>query len=182
VLPNHYRFGTGDATDRSGAKSGQLDVVVEYPYVPSLPLVGAEKSRLYLAEGIGAVIEVKSDVAGQWAEVEETARKLSRLRRQYGAGISFGPQATPHIPFFVVGYTGWKKLDTLKSKLAPGVIEGILVIDQMLFASTPTFFGAQAAGTPAALWCLISAIHHASSMGGSVATSVPIEYLSPLRP
>ena len=49
-LPPIYRFGTGDATDSTGNKSGQLDVVVEYPFSPSLPVVGTGQSRLYLAE------------------------------------------------------------------------------------------------------------------------------------
>lgn len=65
VLPPIYRFGTGDATDAAGARSGQLDVVVEYPFAPSLPIVGAGQSRLYLAESIAAAIEVKSDLSGQ---------------------------------------------------------------------------------------------------------------------
>lgn len=177
VLPSHFRFGTGDATDRSGAKSGQLDVVVEYPFVPSLPIVGSEKTRLYLAEGISAVIEVKSDVANQWSEVLHTATQLAALKRQYGSGVSFGPQATAHIPFFVVGYTGWKNIDSLKSKLQPGLVEGILVIDSLQFASTERFMGITAGGTPAALWALICAIHLASSMGGSVASEVPIQYV-----
>lgn len=178
VLPNHFRFGTGDATDRAGARSGQLDVVVEYPFVPSLPIVGSEKTRLYLAEGVSAVIEVKSDVAGQWTEVESTVRQLSQLKRQYGSGVSFGPQATPHIPFFVVGFTGWKNVDTVKSKLSPGMVEGVLVIDSLLFASTSQFLGITAAGTPAALWGLICAIHLASSMQGSLATQVPFQYVT----
>ena len=177
VLPSHFRFGTGDATDRSGAKSGQLDVVVEYPFVPSLPIVGSEKTRLYLAEGISAVIEVKSDVASQWGEVERTARQLATLKRQYGSGVSFGPQSTPYIPFFVVGYTGWKNIDTMKAKLQPGLLEGILVIDSMHFASTERFLGITASGTPASLWGLICAVHLASSMGGSVASEVPIQYV-----
>ena len=59
VLPPIYRFGSGDVTDSSGAKSGQLDVVVEYPFAPSLPTVGSGQSRLYLAESAAAVIEVK---------------------------------------------------------------------------------------------------------------------------
>ena len=67
VLPLPYRFGTGDATDLAGNRSGQLDVVVEYPFSPTLPL-GVGPSRLYLAEGVAAVIEVKSDAAGQWNE------------------------------------------------------------------------------------------------------------------
>ncbi len=178
VLPSHFRFGSGDATDRSGARSGQLDVVIEYPFVPSLPIVGSEKTRLYLAEGISAVIEVKSDVAGQWSEVENTARQLSALRRQYGSGVSFGPQATPHVPFFVVGFTGWKNIETVKSKLRPGGVEGILVIDSLQFASTPGFLGVTASGTPASLWALICAIHLASSMGGSIANEVPIHYVT----
>ena len=66
VLPPVYRFGTGDATDISGNKSGQLDVVVEYPLSPTLPSVGAGQSRLYLAESVAAVIEVKSDISSQW--------------------------------------------------------------------------------------------------------------------
>src|SRR4051794_15735815 len=65
VLPPVYRFGTGDATDVSGYRSGQPNVVVEYPFAPNLPL-GGPSSRLYLAEGVAAVIEVKSNVADQW--------------------------------------------------------------------------------------------------------------------
>jgi hypothetical protein len=78
VLPPIYRFGSGDATDAAGNKSGQLDVVVEYPFAPSLPIVGAGQSRLYLAESVAAVIEVKSNLAGQWSQAVGTA-PLSRL-------------------------------------------------------------------------------------------------------
>jgi hypothetical protein len=35
MLTPQFRFGEGDATDIAGNKSGQLDVVVEYPWVPS---------------------------------------------------------------------------------------------------------------------------------------------------
>ncbi len=59
VFPPSYRFGTGDALDSAGNKSGQLDVVVELTFFPSLPALGGG-SRLYLAEGVAAVIEVKS--------------------------------------------------------------------------------------------------------------------------
>src|SRR5438874_11970568 len=69
VLPTPFRFGTGDATDSSGKRSGQLDVVVEVPLMPSLPFPGSGNARLYLAEGIAAVIDVKSYVAGQWPDV-----------------------------------------------------------------------------------------------------------------
>jgi hypothetical protein len=177
VLTPQYRFGSDDATDQNNLRSGQLDVVVEYPFVPSLPIVGSHRPRLYLAEGIAAVIEVKSNIADQWSEVTGTMSRLSPLRRQYGGGVSFGPQATPHIPLFAVGYTGWRTLDPLISRLQPGLIEGTLVIDSLLFASTPTFLGASASGTPAALWAFISCLHQAAGMAGSTAAGVPIQYV-----
>jgi hypothetical protein len=64
VLPPVYRFGGGDATDAAGHRSGQLDVVVEYPFGPTLPSVAGE-TRLYLAESVAAVIEVKSSLPAQ---------------------------------------------------------------------------------------------------------------------
>ena len=88
VLTPQYRFGSGDATDQNNLRSGQLDVVVEYPFVPSLPIVGSHRPRLYLAEGIAAVIEVKSNIADQWSEVTGTMSRLSPLRRQYGGVVA----------------------------------------------------------------------------------------------
>jgi len=133
--------------------------------------------RLYLAEGVAAVIEVKSDLSTQWSEVERTVSQLSPLQRKYGDGVSFGSQATRHIPFFAVGYTGWKTLDPLLSRLLPGKVEGILIIDAMLFASTDTFLGVQCPGHVAALWAFISCLHRAAGMGGSTALGVPIQYV-----
>src|SRR5438874_4802482 len=68
VLPPIYRFGTGDATDANGTRSGQLDVVVEYPFAPPLPTVGAGQTRLYLAESVAAVMKVKSNLSGHWGQ------------------------------------------------------------------------------------------------------------------
>lgn len=177
VLPSHYRFGTGDATDQAGNRSGQLDVVIEYPFVPSLPIVGSENTRLYLAEGISAAIEVKSDLSNQWYDVEATANKLAALTRRFGSGISFGPQASSKIPFFVVGFKGWKTIETMKSKLRPGVIDGILDIESLTFCSTPNFHNMSTKGHPCALWCLICCLHFAGSMGGSLAVDAPLQYV-----
>src|SRR5438128_133215 len=91
VLPPMYRFGTGDATDAAGRRSGQLDVVVEYPIAPSLPAVGGgSTTRLYLAECVAAVVEVKSDISSQWSEAQRTAAQLAPLRRTYGAQMVMG--------------------------------------------------------------------------------------------
>src|SRR5258708_5911835 len=84
VFPHSFRFGHGDVTDQQGNRSGQLDVVVEYPFLPSLPVTAGNGTRLYLAEGVAAVIEVKSDVSTQWREVLTTAGQLGPVRRKFG--------------------------------------------------------------------------------------------------
>jgi hypothetical protein len=152
-----YRFGTGDATDVTGLKSGQLDVVIEYPFAPSLPAIGSAKTKLYLAEGIAAVIEVKSDLRAQWNEVQSTAKQLAPLRRYFSARMTAGRDVDCHIPLFAVGYVGWQKIETCERKLAecPG-LAGILIISPGLFSSKS--YGPSASG-PWSLWALISALH-----------------------
>ncbi|CAH6937166.1 conserved hypothetical protein [Vibrio chagasii] len=81
VLPTIYRFGSGDITDTNSQKSGQVDVVIENPYLPSLPIVGCKELRLYLVEGVACAIEVKSDIGNQWKEVRETLKKVKKLKR-----------------------------------------------------------------------------------------------------
>jgi len=167
VLPPIYRFGTGDATDSAGAKSGQLDVVVEYPFAPTLPMVGAGQSRLYLAESTAAVIEVKSNLSNQWNDAVNTANALAPLRRQFGACMTFGNGPSPQIPLFAVGYTGWKTIDTLQSHLnATPHIVGAMVIDAGLYASKT---GLVAQG-PWALWGLISDLHFVTNSLQSAST------------
>jgi hypothetical protein len=162
VFPNHYRFGTGDATDRNNNRSGQLDVVIEYPFAPSLPIPSGQ-TRLYLAESIAAVIEVKSNIASQWTQATHTASQLAPLSRDFGGTLMMGQQVTTEIPFFVVGYTGWNQIQTLQANLAtvPN-IHGILVINQGLFVSSPQF-GSMTATGAWALWGLISCLHTAMS-------------------
>ena len=176
VLPAPFRFGTGDATDRSGKHSGQLDVVVENPFCPSLPIVGGGQIRLYLAEAVAAVIEVKSNVENQWPQVLETAAKLEPLRRQLRGHAWVGRQPTKRIPFFAVGYEGWKQQDTLKAKLREGTIDGILVIDPGLFASNSNFGDILSSGE-AALWGFISCLHEATN-SLKQNTPQPYEYVT----
>lgn len=188
VLPSHFRFGSGDVTDENGARSGQLDIVVEYPFVPSLPIVAGRSPRLYLAEGVVAVIEIKSNIASQRSEVERTASQLAVLSRNYDypSGVSFGPRAGDKIPLYAVGYTGWKEIETLKEhiKLGSG-INGVLVIEHGHFFGHYDFldeknnsqpFEYQAQDTPMALWGLITCIHHAGSMVTSATKNVPKRY------
>lgn len=176
VLPPIYRFGTGDATDTNGKRSGQLDVVVEYPISPSLPLTGPSASRLYLAESIAAVIEVKSDVAKQWPEAQKTASQLAPLQRAFGGQLTMGGfPPKPRIPLFVAGYTGWKTIETLQATLSrDSNIAGILVIDTGFFVSSQEYGGMTATG-PWALWGLISILHLITNSLQAASTN-PIQY------
>lgn len=80
IFPPSYRFGTGDVIDGYVQKSGQVDIVIEYPNFMSFPyLMGGP--RLYLAEGVAATIEVKSNLVGQWNEALATAQKVKELKR-----------------------------------------------------------------------------------------------------
>jgi len=174
VMPEPFRFGSGDATDKNCNMSGQLDVVVEYPFLPSLPIVGAGSSRLYLAEGIAAVIEVKSNISTQWEEALRTARKLASLKRDFTMMFVAGRTPGPRIPLFIVGYEGWKKLDTVVEKLNEVGIDGILVIDPGIFVSSSEFNGLKAKGAWA-LWGLISCLHQATSNLKATSTN-PLQY------
>jgi hypothetical protein len=159
----------------SGQRSGQLDVVVEYPFAPSLPSVGSAKSRLYLAESIAAVIEVKSDASAQWQEALHTAKQLASLKRTFGATMTMGYSPKPGIPLFVVGYSGWSNLETLQSHLVEHPeVAGILIVDTGLFAAGKEF-GNPHATEPWALWGLIGLIHGITN--GIQATSTrPFNY------
>jgi len=174
VMPAPFRFGSGDATDATGQISGQLDVVVEYPFMPSLPVIGGTRTRLYLAESVAAVVEVKSDVASQWDEAVATARKLAALRRSFGAQMIMGHPPGERIPLFVAGYTGWKQVETVAERLRDGPIHGILVIDGSIFVSSAEFRGITATG-PWALWGLICCLHEATSTLKS-ASPQPLDY------
>jgi hypothetical protein len=176
LLPPGYRFGSGDVIDTRGSRSGQLDVVVEFTFLPSLPAVGGS-TRLYLAEGVAAVVEVKSDLAKQWNEVQATASALRTLERQFHVP-GFTPYGPPpkQIPLFAVGYTGWRQLDTVREKAGAGVVDGLLVIDSGLFSTRSDFPNGLWAQGPLALWGLISALHYCT-LSVVINAFSPIEYV-----
>jgi hypothetical protein len=163
VMPPIYRFGTGDVTDIEGNRSGQLDVVVEYPFLPSLP-IRTGSQRLYLAESVAAVIEVKSNMAAQWDEAVNTASQLATVQRRFrNMTIVAGCFPLPTIPLFVVGYKGWRNIETIKHHVdADPSIAGALAIEPGLFYSKPPYGGITADG-PWSLWGLISNLHRIAS-------------------
>jgi len=174
VFPTPFRFGSGDITDKSGQRSGQMDVVVEYPFTPSLPLVGPDSTRLYLAEGVAAVIEVKSDVAAQWDEVVSAAKRLRPLKRQFAGAMSMGPPPGPQIPLFAVGFKGWKDKEAVQTKVDPELVQGVLVVDPGVFVSSPEYRQVNAIDHWA-LWGFISSLHWAMSRLVS-ASADPLDY------
>gem|GEM_PF-2055242 len=170
VLPRQFRFGSGEITDIGGNLSGQVDIVIEYSIFPSLQLPGAGlETRLYLAEGVAAAFEVKSNLAEKWEDVKKAAQKIKRLKRRFGGSMGLPP---PFIPVIAVGYTGWSTMNTLKGKIEEGFelegieekyVDGILIIDKGLFVWRQNMFSipqiSHAFEGPQALWGLISALH-----------------------
>src|SRR5262245_20005326 len=132
LLPTVHRFGSGDITDSSGSKTGQVDVVIEYPFLPSLHSPGLE--RLYVAEGVAAVLEVKSDLSKKWDEVRETAAAVKRLTRSTQVTGMYGGSPPTKVPIFAVGYTGWRTIETLQEKVRGGIVGGGVIGDWYIFA------------------------------------------------
>lgn len=115
TFPPQFRFGAGEIADSRGNRTGQLDIVVELPFFPSLPLLGVPDQRLYLVEGACAVLEVKSDLSGEWDAVERTAASLGPLVHAGFSGEAcetrFGVEC---IAFIAVGFR------VVQSRSTPG--------------------------------------------------------------
>ncbi|HEY4257317.1 MAG TPA: DUF6602 domain-containing protein [Candidatus Udaeobacter sp.] len=124
VFPPPFRFGSGAIIDQYGLISGQLDIVAEFPFFPSFPTPGASE-RLYLAESVSFVAEVKSDLAAQWPQVENTAEALLPLRRKWlghlrfhhEEGLEIANASVSRIPFVAIGFRGYQSVDALESRL-----------------------------------------------------------------
>ncbi len=132
VIAPPFRVGNGDITDSFGHRSGQSDIVIEYGNSISFPLILPTAPRLYLAEGVCAVIEVKSNLSSQWEEVKRSHGALAPLQRSYSQTVTYGTLSIT-IPHFAVGYRGWKTMDTLQEKAEELDLEGILVLDSGLY-------------------------------------------------
>jgi len=165
VFPPHFRFTSGDILDTFKRKSGQVDIVLEKPVGYSFPQI-IDGPRLFLAENVAAVIEVKSNIKSQWSEVLASSAKVAKLRRSYQSDLLYKilaqtilgrvnlekiedkeklltsimneakkPENTgkPRIPYFVVGFKGWKKDSTTISKLLDERIDGIFILGNKKF-------------------------------------------------
>lgn len=138
VIAPPFRIGSGDVIDNEGNRSGQQDIVIEHGGGISFPLIAHETPRLYLAESVCAVVEVKSSLEGQWDEVESTALKLHNVKREPVRKKAPNNNPDP-IPLLVVGYRGWKRPQTYREKLRNKNIAAILSIDPPIFEHNENF-------------------------------------------
>lgn len=168
VFPPHFRLGSGAITDDKGDRSGQNDIAIELPFFPSFPIPPRDV-RLYLAEGIAAVLEVKSDVSMQWSQVESIVKQVKQLTRKFGPGLSIGDFPSDQVPVFAVGYYGFKSIEAVKERLAstpdPSRPEGILVLEPGVFV------GPRIQAT--ASWALYGLIEHITNICTRLISTVP---------
>lgn len=177
VLPPIFRFGCGDVIDTYQRRSGQIDIVIENPFFPSVPII-EDGPRLYLAEGVAAAVEVKSDVSNQWSEVVSTANKLKPLAPCPGGvtGRSTLAMADCCVPLFAVGFVGWKRLDTVRPLLDAEAVEGVFSIENGLFCVHKKYNVDDVQDDPVrALWTFLCCLHDRVTSIQSMSTS-PLIY------
>jgi hypothetical protein len=170
VFPAHRRFATGAITDSEHRISGQVDIAIEYGFIPSFPMPGSEE-RLLLAESVALVLEVKSDLSGQWGQVAETVRRIKPLRRSLNPIMTFGNLPPSSIPCVAIAYTGHTTLEGLKNRIATTPEaerpDAALVIESGCFVG----FGIEASG-PLGLYALCLAINDELSRLGFAAPNL----------
>jgi hypothetical protein len=147
VLPPLYRFGSGVVVDPQGTSTGALDVVMELPFAPNFPMPGGGNQRLYLAESVASVLEVKSDLYKQWDQAKATINRVKALQRNLRTTsrilLESSPAPIPKIdvgpalPCYVVSYTGHKTAQALADLLAGTEAQsrpdGVLIIESGAF-------------------------------------------------
>jgi hypothetical protein len=100
---------------------------MELPFAPNFPMPAADQ-RLYLAESVAAVIEVKSHLASQWSEVERTVAAVKTRRRDLRDPQRYFEEPPPEtepqlkisdiISCYVVAYMGHMTIEGLQQRLA----------------------------------------------------------------
>ena len=96
--------------------SGQVDVAIEYGFVPSFPMPATDE-RLLLAESVALVIEVKSDLCSQWDEVRSTTERVRQLKPNLNPVLTLGQSPPERVPIAVVGYRGHRSSSGLRERL-----------------------------------------------------------------
>jgi hypothetical protein len=140
VIAPPFRVGSGDITDAANLRSGQMDTVIEFENSISFPMTEGAP-RLYLAEGVCAVIGVKSDLTKQRAEVLQSHTALMPLRRELNPTAVVGTRPDRSIPHFAVGFIGWKTMEAVERHRAKAGLSGVLTLDSELYADAHGAWG-----------------------------------------
>lgn len=181
VIPPQFRIGAGVITDYKGDVSKQIDLVVELPLSLSFPVVGA--NRMYLADTVGAAMEIKSTLdVKQWRDCWDKLRSIRKLARKKlpkaDDQIVYIPDYA--VPSFIVSYRGPKTLKTIykhiNTKTDP-LPAGIYIIESDLFIGFVDGQVYEATGAASAMLAFISALYTVlqNRQGHSVAL---FDYLS----
>lgn len=119
IVPPSLRVGSGTIIDEDGNSTGQVDIVIEQESY-SFSLLDLSP-RLFLAAGVVAAIEVKSNIADSksWKAVKQKGEEIATLKRG-GSPETPLPEKSEleyRLPFVGFGFLGWSKADTYKRKL-----------------------------------------------------------------
>jgi hypothetical protein len=183
VFPPVFRFGSGDIIDQHDQKSGQVDIVVELPFFPSLQAV-ITGPRLYLAESVAAAIEVKSNISDQLGQFKHTSQKLKALKPRQGGCKGRRVVARDYtVPLFLVSFDGWTTTRAATKLVKEGIADGVLVLNHGMCCGLFCEDG-QSLKTrtvvekpDAALWLFVSCLHDCLTRIQSM-TACPFHYFN----
>jgi len=169
-FPPHCRTGNGEIIDQFENRSGQCDIVIEYPFFPSIPFQSGLESRLYISEGVAFVIEAKSNFSDQFSQIVSKAGQILALKPKVGSVFSAGiegdefypPETNIYlgserysIPFYVISYDSKWSVEKIQSKMQThNYIQGVLIIKDQVYISQ--YYKNQIIDGPMSLWAMIS--------------------------
>lgn len=116
LLPQSVNIGSGQAVDRHGCYSNQLDIVVYRPDMPRLSSLA--ETNLYFAEGVIAGMEVKSSLTKERLR-SSLSNSLSLKSRYFNDRGLDGWTLSKAVPAtYIFGYRGYKtRLESVRSVL-----------------------------------------------------------------
>lgn len=111
AFPSKYVIERGEIFDHNGNVSPQVDIAV---YDETLPAFNYGGGNHYLAEGVLAHIEVKSELnKAELQDVVAKAIKVKSLELKIEPNMSIG-NVRKHIRSFVFAYRGWQSVESLQ--------------------------------------------------------------------
>jgi hypothetical protein len=130
VLPKSVIVGSGEIVDGLGARSPQQDVIIyrsDFPVIASLAPVNT-----YLAEGVIATVEVKSDLStGEPNQLSVAFKNIKGVLALKKGTFTIRGQPdqvdllknVSQIRTYVVGYAGWKTDKTFLENVVKAIVQ-----------------------------------------------------------